>query len=290
VTFALQAADPRERVRIVTPFGIRFWDPALETQVSDSLRVVAYPDRYPSQGTPAQPTGSGVYAFHHLPGLAAREYPVEPAPSPSPQRRFTIRVSDPRGRFLPVAFEEDLPSPGIYPTNLLCASPSLPPPGFYLFSAPARETPASLAVVRAQLEDDSGASPAPAAFAVVEVEAPGPTRHYGLADERGCVLVLFPYPSFDLAPGAAASPPPPGPLHWPVQIRLRWQPEALRFPAGGATPDLRSVLCQGPASPVLAAASPPAAQLDVDLVFGEALVLKDPGLSTLRIVPAAGSP
>ncbi len=280
-----------ERVSIVTPFGIRFWDPALESQVSDHLEVVAYPEHSTAQGTRAQPTASGVYAFHHLPGLTRVEYPHQVPSSPPVQRRFVVRVSDPRGRFLPLAFEEDLPLTGVYPSNLPCASPSLRPPGFYLFSAPTREAPSSMAIVRTQLETQveqaETIGSAPAAFAVLEIAAPGGRTYFGLADRRGCTAVLFPYPSF-VAPAGTDASPPPAVSRWPLVIRVRYRPASLRFPQAGPTPDLRSILCQGPAW--FTYGNPPRTELNAELVLGEALVLQDRGASSLRIAPAPGSP
>src|SRR6201992_237265 len=159
---------PVQRYSIVTPLGIRFWDPATDTQVADGLKVIAYPDGARRPATTGLCTVSGVYAFHGLPGLRAVEDPQGDAASVGslpPAARFRIEVTDTEDRFLPMAFSVDAPFRGIYPADL---------PGFFLFSAPTRSSTPFVAAVRAQLSVIGSATvpDRPAAHAVLEIQTP----------------------------------------------------------------------------------------------------------------------
>jgi hypothetical protein len=292
---ALVADGRVERTRIFTPFGIRFWDPAMNAQVKHDLTVNAYPEHKPYQLTSAVRTVSGIYAFHGLPGMRALEYPTVPgnSASPSPSSRFIVQVFDKQGCFLPVSFSADLPVHGIFPTDALNGSSSVKPPGFYLFSAPTRAAKANLALVRADLEEriDAGRK-APAAFAVLEVRGPGNLLQYGLADERGCVALLFPYPPFAVAMGSS---PPPIDIRqrWGLNVTVRYQPSVLSFSEESRLPDLRSVFNQGPG--MIWSSDPlspdqPVGQITAELVYREELVLRSGSRSSLQIRPALTSP
>jgi hypothetical protein len=269
-----------ERVAIVTPLGIRFWDLAEDAAIRDGLEVVAWPVEQPRQTRLATRTRSGVYAFHGLPGLHAVEYPAAAdaaAASPPLVRRFMVQVRDTLGRFLPAVFGVDAPYRGIYPTETISPLTGRKPPGFYLFSAPTRPAGSALAVARAQLVD--ALTDAPAAFAVLEVETPGPRTWYGIADARGMVAALFPYPTFR-GPLGAESPPvvpaPPRGQRWVVTARVRYAPAALVVPPGAALPELRSIFAQPPSLvwPALDGGSAPASQLTAELSHGAALILR----------------
>lgn len=281
-----------EQVTIVAPLGIRFWDVALGVSVDDGLTVTAWPQGMPDMATRAFQTPSGIYAFRNLPGLHAVEYPLAGGPDSSPPaaRRFTVEVVDTRGRFLPAAFGVDLPFRGIFPRGFTGGGP----PGFYLFSAPTRPPTASLAVIRAQLMDgvNPGAQKA-AAYAVMEVAVPGAGPCIGVADERGCLAVLFPYPTFGAsAQGASPGPSPRGisQQRWEVAIGVRYAPAALTSLQGSSVPDLRSILNQSPGliwTTLAVPAGQPVDRMSAELVFGQALVLRTDQRSALTIGPAA---
>jgi hypothetical protein len=275
---------PLERVTIVTPLGIRFWDALLDAPVRDGLDVTARPLGQRAGGTAAFRTASGIYAFRGLPGLHDVEYPAGDAlASPLPGRRFVVEVADRQRRFLPAVFGVDLPYSGIFPTGTLGASVPGRPPGFYLFSAPTRPVTPAAAAVRATLVDLDGA---PAAYAVLTVQAPGGATWYGLADERGCAAVLFPYPTFTAGAGLA-SPLADTRQRWPVSVRVYYAPATLETPPGSALPDLRSILSQ-PAAVIWA--TPVGQALDhlpLELVFGQELVLRTGDSATLIAGPAS---
>jgi hypothetical protein len=288
---------PLERLTIFTPFGIRFWDSARQLQVSEGLMVTARPQGTRHTATPAFRTASGVYAFHGLPGLRAVEYPAqEPAPTGSPPAttRFIIEVIDQQQRFLPVVFHADLPYYGIFPTETLSSPPGGRLPGFYLFSSPTRPAMSSLAVVRAQLSERIDAvTRRPAAYAVVEVRISGQATAYGLADERGGLAVMFPYPTFTATPVGS----PPGtplvavePQHWLLSLSVRYDPAALSFPAATTLPDLRSIFSQAPGVLWPTVVGQPVSQLSAVLTFGQELVLRTAAESELLIGAAASPP
>jgi hypothetical protein len=271
----LESSSPLERVTIFTPLGIRFWDPVQDAQVKEGLIVTAYPEGTHRNGTRAFRTLSGVYAFRGLPGLHDVEYPSVAFPDASPPvaARFIIRVFDERRRFLPIVFGADLPYFGVYPTHPPLSPPAGGLPGFYLFSAPTRPGAPSLAVMRAQLAERVDAvTRRPAAHAVLEVEVAGGRTWYGVADERGSVAVLFPYPTFTIATGLtspAALTPVTSVQSWDLHVRVRYEPVALTFSNGFRIPHLRSVFDQSPGrlwSTAVAQPGQPVSQMSAELI------------------------
>lgn len=295
----LELSRPLERVTIFTPLGIRFWDPVQDAQVKHGLTVIAYPEGTGHRGTRAFRTLSGIYAFRGLPGLHDVEYPESglPAASPPVTARFVIRVFDERRRFLPVVFSADLPHYGVYPPSPLHSPPGDGLPGFYLFSAPTRPATPSLAEVRAQLVERVDATTRrPAAHAVLEVEVPGDRTWYGVADERGSVAVLFPYPTFTVATGLAspaALPPEAPPQSWSLNVRVRYEPGALVFLKGFEIPELCSVFSQAPGmlwSTAIAQPGQPVSHMVAELMFGQQLVMRTDEGSTLLVSSATSPP
>ncbi|MBN1978242.1 MAG: hypothetical protein JW918_12670 [Anaerolineae bacterium] len=295
----LESSNALDRVTIFTPLGIRFWDPVQDAQVKDGLIVTAYPEGTHRNGTCAFRTLSGVYAFRGLPGLHDVEYPDDGFPDASPPvaARFIIQVFDERRRFLSIVFGADLPHYGVYPTHSPLSPPGDGLPGFYLFSAPTRLSAPSLAVVRAQLvERVDAAVRRPAAHAVLEVEVVGGGAWYGVADERGAVAVLFPYPTFTIATGLTspvALPTAPPQQAWNLNVRVRYDPAALSFSNGFQIPDLRSVFDQSPGSlwsTAVTQPGQPVSQMSAELIFGRELVMRTDGGSTLLVSPAASPP
>jgi hypothetical protein len=292
--------QPLEKVSVYTPLGIRFWDAAADVAVTDSLDVTARPPDRPDLTRTAFRTLSGVYAFRNLPGLLSLESfdpdlpaGVHPIPASPPESYpFIVEVSDLRGRFVPVTFQVDLPYRGIYPTQPTGDPGGSPPgaalPGFLLFSAPSRELSSGLAVVRAQLVERLGpAQTRPASYAVLEVSAPGQPTWIGLADERGTVAVVFPYPRFTTSVGPLSPPVNlvgPRAQSWDITVRARYLPVSQTKPDTVAIlPDLGSILTQPAADLWLSAPGPGQAELNVQLRFGQPLILQTAGTSELWI-------
>jgi hypothetical protein len=269
-------ATPLETIIVYTPLGIRFWDMVRDVAVSDGLIVMARPQTSRGQAVRAYPTLSGVYAFHGLPGMRALEYPAASSlgAPPSPPTRFLIEVTDTRERFLPVVFQVDVPHQGIFPGS--GSPPGNGPAGFYLFSAPTRPAMADMAVVRAQLET---AAQQPAVYAVLEVTTPDGRVWYGLADERGRVAVMFPYPAFS-APVVDAphqsSAEALEPQHWSLTLRVRFEPAALQQPPGSTAllPSLSSIFSQAAGMLQPSRAGSLVSEMTADLVFGRELVVR----------------
>jgi len=284
---------PVERFSIVTTLGIRFWDPAFDVQVNDGLAVTAYPFGARRPATTAFSTPSGVYAFQGLPGLRDIEYPRGDPESPGSlpaKLRFLIEVSDTASRFLPMAFFVDAPFDGIFPTDVPQAPGAAAPPGFYLFSAPTRGATPLVAVVRAQVSEVvDAATDQPASYAVMEIDTPSGDPWIGIADDRGSVALLFPYPTFTGTSNVPSSTMPSAAMaqqSWPITLRIRYQPSALSFPPGTVLPELRSVLAQSPAAIFIQRAMPPGqalASLPATLVFGEELTMRSAGESLLLV-------
>ena len=275
-----------ERQTIFTPLGIRFWDPATDSQVAHGLRVRAWPDGATEPVRTAFRTASGIYAFQGLPGLRALEYPVGNGggvSSPPVQERFVVVVEDEQRRFLPVTLRIDAPFEGIYPTALASSPPAEALPGFYLFSAPWRAATA-LAAVRADLVRESTGQPA--AYAVLELDVEDSGVWHGIADERGSVAVFFPTPPFQATLGSSPPGPqaPPQAQQWQVAARVLYSPDHLETPAGANQPDLRTVLTQAGGVLWATAAGAPAATLPAALNFGQDLILRTAGLAETRLL------
>jgi hypothetical protein len=240
-----------ERDRTFTPLGIRFWDAALDVPVAATLDVYAWLSGSASPPVRAVRSPSGVYAFHRLPGQARAEKPRDDDARPEvdgPAGEFAVAVDDRSGAWLPAAFSVSLPLG--YRGEFLSVGSGSPPAGpgrAYLFPAPSRPVPPGVAAIRADLAD--AATGEPAAWAVLSATVAGVTRT-AIADEQGRVAVLLPYPTPDrLRQGS-----PPADTRaatWPVTLRARWEPAALRFPfpareglspAWSTRPSLKSIL------------------------------------------------
>jgi hypothetical protein len=270
-------------------FGVRFWDRVTGRVVSDGLEVVEA-----ASGAHAAANGSGVFVLHELPGMRASEFGAGDDAfwaSPPTAEKIVFTVVDTLGRFMPFAFTADVPLRGLFVED--CGLPAASPPdavvgGVPLFSAPTRVPPAAIAAVRADLWDVG--MDAPAAWAVLEVTAAGEV-YRGVADARGTVVVLFPYPE----PPWHGSSPPPGSRalsqqQWPLTLTVRYGPAYASPPlpdpaAPSAAPDLCAVLTQ-PAGTLLAVDSPHTALGSQTLAFGRELVLRTPGLSVLHVLSA----
>lgn len=261
---------PLDVVQRNVALGLRFWDMASATSLVDGLVVEVFPRSNARARRHALPNPSGIYVAHALAGLRAFEFEETPAGdpvdapwrnthegSPSLAAGYRIEVWDPRGRFLPIAFDADLPARGLLnwvvpwlsppqPVSLPGGAPSSPQvlvDRIPLFSAPSRPTPEPLAVVRAQMREADGGPVA--AWALLGVEIDGEVVGLGMADREGRVAVHFPYPE-----------PPRTPLASPPEARsdFRWTVGLTAYASSSSPPvpppdvpdipDLAEVLAQ----------------------------------------------
>ena len=279
-----------EELTLVQPFGLRFWDQVTQSAVSDGLVVTAYRGAQPEARIPASHNRSGVFSFRGVPGLREVETGAGDADFwrlHAPAFDFVVEVLDSENRFLPFRLPVRLPVQGIYQFG---GQPFVP-----LYSSPARTAAAPMAMIRAQLFDPVRV--VPAAWAVVDAHIDGGATLRGIADERGQVLVPFPFPE-PLGFGLGSPLRPGGiPLSgqtWPLRLAFAYTPGAT-----GGIPDLTQVLKQAPATawddellstPLTSATLP----------FGPELVLRSRAapdsppasrwLSTLLITPAGSPP
>ena len=197
-----------DRVQRNTAFGVRFWDTASASGVIPGLQVEVFARTRPGARARAQMTPSGIYVTHAVPGL--REWEFMEAGSDElwaqAASRYRVEVRDPMGRFLPIAFDADLPARSLFTWRAPWFSPPraivLPgEPGspaqlmlerVPLFSAPARGLPHAAAVLRAQLRILG--LERPAAWTLLAVTIDGAVRGIGLSDAEGRIAVVFPYP------------------------------------------------------------------------------------------------
>lgn len=193
-----------ERTTIRTPLGLRFRDAATERPVTDGLSVRVWPAAGRGRTAYATRTRSGAWAAHGLAHLRGYERSGTGRPAARP---YVVEVRDERGRFVPAQIRVELPPDpadtvrGLYsiletPEDAARASggDEPPDPACYLFPSVARERSGGLAAVRADLRTPTGDA---AAHAVLEVSQEEETW-FGLADEKGRVAVLFPYPALEL--------------------------------------------------------------------------------------------
>lgn len=245
-----------ERVQRHALLGLRFWDIAGASASIEGLQVDVFPRERPRARARAQVNRSGVYVARGLAGLRELEFAkLEPAELwASATRAFRVEVRDPHGRFLPIAFDADLPARGLFTWRAPWYSPpralALPgeagsPPQLLvekipLFSAAQRPLPEPLAVVYAQLRE-SGAD-RPAAWALVAASIDGEARGLGLADAQGRVAVMFPYPE---PPRMSLSSPPEArsEFHWQVELQAYYRVASPPAPAPEIA-DLGLVLSQ----------------------------------------------
>ena len=246
-----------ERVSRHSALGIRFWDIAGATSNVEGLEVEIYPRANPYARSALTPNRSGVYVAHTVPDLREFEYSNDEPDVlwATALKPYRVKVNDPRGRFLPIEFDADLPARGLFTWLAPWLSPpqsialpteeGSPPPGLLervpLFSAPSRPVPEPLAVVYAQLREfGSGRE---GAWSLLGVSIDGRTRGLGLADEQGRVAVMFPYPE---PPRMLLASPPEArnDFSWQLALTAFWSPASPPPPAVPDFADLGVVLAQ----------------------------------------------
>ena len=244
-----------ERLQRHALLGLRFWDTAAGSSSIEGLEVEVFPRARPRARTRARVNRSGIYVAHAV-GLRELEFAdLEPATLWSVAARpYRVEVRDPRGRFLPVAFDADLPARGVFTWRAPWYSPpraiSLPgeagsPPQLLiekipLFSTSHRPLPEPLAAVYAQLRESDAERAA--AWALVSASIDGEVRGLGLADGEGRIAVMFPYPE---PPRVSLSSPPQArsDFHWRVQLQVYYR-SASPPQTPPAIPDLGFLLSQ----------------------------------------------
>lgn len=312
-----------ELVTLVAPLGLRFRDVVTNTFVNDGLSVTVYPLANPLRRTLAFANRTGVYVLHHAPGLSEFEHGAGDdafwAGVPQGQP-FVVEVEDTERRFLPFKLTLNLPQKGIYNwvSPLPSAAQPLSPPAAVtpvpLYSAPTRSTPAGLAVLRAELWNPLAQMPA--AWAVIEARVEDLLLARGIADERGRLALIFPYPppqkfsvSSPVSSPADASPPAPrGPSIYEQEWRITLSAGYAPLASPPAPPDVTTAAALPDLNATLAQLNQPPANLWLDfaqhvrllavtLRFGRELVLQSedsinhsppaPPSRALFITPAA---
>jgi hypothetical protein len=276
---------PVEVSQTFTPLGIRFWDLTQNLQVSGGLDVNLMLANSSAPALPAVLTRSGVYAFFGLPGLYAVEHPGPQGYGPPRTYRYIVTVQDLLGRYLPAVLVYTLDQTGAV---VSAGSPPDTLPGgvrlAHLFSSVSRTVPAGVGAIWADLLDQD--TNQPAAWAVIRVQITGETETWtGISDEAGRVLVLVPYPVFQIL--QAGSPPAASPgsitgQSWPVTIEALYSPDQLSYPAADFpnvqwpwldTPSLRDIFRNQQTATIWPSPATPTTQLAANLSFGADLVL-----------------
>lgn len=305
-----------DRLTLVAPLGLRFCDFTSGTFVGDGLDVQVYPLGSPATRVAALANRKGVYVLHHAPGLRELEHAEGDEKfwnGPLSTKNFVIEVNDIQRRFQPFQLTASLPARGIYkwtdaPSSPPGASESIP-----LYSSPVRSVPAGMAVMRADLWDESRDTAA--SWAVLEASMNSQVIARGIADDQGRIALIFPYPapkpfSISSPPGSPLSSPlsagaglPLTEQVWPIQLRALYTPDRPvpsppnSFADISALPELRFTLSQ-PEATIWANAECTEPLLEASLHYGQELVLRSKAAasppsqlrqSVLFITPA-GSP
>jgi len=279
-----------DRLTSVAPLGLRFHDASTGQTVGDGLTVWAYPLGQPAAARAMFPNRRGVFILHHAPTLRTVENGTgddDYWKDLPPKKDFVIEVRDDLDRFVPFQFVAALPNRGIYEwQDPVLGSPLSTTKSIPLYSSPARTAPAGQAVVRADLWDPARETTgSEAASAVLELFDSDRFVARGIADQKGRVAVMFPYP----APKSFAPSSPPGsPLGsppravgpaltdqvWTFRVRALYAIQSPpQVPSTDALPDLRAVLSQ-PEAAIWADEAQTDQLSEVALQFGQPLILK----------------
>lgn len=299
----LGSGMPLTEQRIVTPLGIRFRDIALEGSITHGLIVFVKPHSPESRPLQLASNPSGIFGFHDMPGLHDVEYPRSLEPpvwSPPAGLPFIVAVADRLSRFLPVVFGVELPLPAIASPPLFDLDPDVAPVlDAFLFTAPTRASACGLAAIRFDLFDRE--AKVRAAHARVRVTVGGRSR-IGIADERGRVLVLVPWPLLERL--RLGSPPgtgqqPPYEQTWPVSLDV-WYRSDLPRPFGSTAilpepwrmlPGLKAILEQPDRAFIWPSpAGPPVLTWTGQIAYDHELVVRTATVSELWISRGASPP
>lgn len=269
----------------------------MNDQVRDSLKVTARPENATRPVVEACRTLSDIYAFHRLPFikfLSYRDIYRTSNSSPPETRGFVIEVKDMLRRYISVAFRVDLPlsDPGIFPSRIPGSPPQISPKGFHLYSSPTRNAQSSFARVSGELEDFDNSKPA--MYAVIRVATPEGRRWYGIADEKGRFVVVFPYPS--MQDGLTGSPPvlvlkPVFSQSWDVIVEVFY--DRLGPLPYTSIPDYLSILSQkrsrilveNPENTSPGGTGSEVFELSEKLKYGKESILRTDGLPKLMVSP-----
>jgi len=261
-----------ERQSWIAPMGVKFWDVSTGGHVSSGLRVTAYPGAHRLQATQALPNRSGAYVLHRAWGMRQFELGVRSGPFPEtvpPRQRFTIVVNDEERRFLPVRFEAELPTVGLFRWPITRERTPLDPPdgSVPLYASTLRTAPAGMAVLRAELHEavneivNGKHVTRPASWTMLEARFNGHLLGRGIADEQGRIALIFAYPPpQDPLSSGGGSPLGSGttriPLlkqQWAIQLQAFYQPTVLLSPVeprrdDPSIPKLDDIFAQSPAN------------------------------------------
>ncbi len=271
-----------ERITRPAPFGIMFWDFATGTPVGDGLDVTLTLLSRPVLTTSLIPNRNGVWVAARLPGRTDAELAAT-ADWSTLLKTYRIEVVDRGHRFLPLSFDAELPTGGLYdwpdwgglplePLRPLAdgqSPPHVSADRIPLFSAPERSVGGPLAQLRCELMD--AATGAPAAWALVTASHGGFVRGIGLADAMGRATLYFAYPERERP--SLSSPPAITDFRWAMEIAAYYDPPPGPVPD---LPDLAAIMAQldHPCDLFASTLSPPEPLGQQLLNFGRPLVMR----------------
>ena len=286
-----------ESVSRKTLLGIRFWDPALDAQIRDGLRVTLFAIENDSKVSQAFRTRSGVYAFNNIPGMIELETVSNDLEMSSPQetRPYVLEVEDLKRQFSKATLLIDLPLDynGIFLIDDNAASPNTAPKGFNLYSSINRNAASQFTFVRGELINRI--TQEPASHALIQVQTDDEFSWFGISNEEGKFSVMMPYPFLSVSFGS--SPPSSDGVRlfertWDIELSVMYDPTSHEEIEGSDQPDYSSILSQNQAfvyteSPETDVGEVTA--LQTELIYGRDLIVKTAGFSELYVSPT-GSP
>ena len=247
-----------EKFSIVAPLGVCFHDAATGERVLQGLDVSVYPAaaRVWKNKTPAFPNRLGVYVLQKIGGLENFPFGTGDAEfweNNQRQKNYIVEVSDTEKRFQPFQITVELPFKGIYQwENDPPVSPNKSLSSIPLYSAPTRNIPGGMSVIRAHLRQTGGT---PASWAVLEAYFDGKLIARGIADRDGQIVLIFP----TLAPQSNPLVSPPASStritlaeqNWNLDLTVKYQPNIFQISPPNLNeseeenlPDLRLALAQ----------------------------------------------
>ncbi|ABC63948.1 hypothetical protein [Erythrobacter litoralis] len=296
-----------DKFRMRVPGALRFVDASNLADIDSGLEVAMVVPDQPHIGEALSPAGGGRWIPRRLTGVAAilpplalrtiadRE-PVDPTTIgqfpdewTGSERDYEVRVSDPRGRFLPARFTYSMPDPAQTHWDVWGNPPqprirSLLKEGqsdadyIPLFNRTGRTYDVPVARVAANLAIRlPDGRDRPAGWALLRIRSGNTTVGLGLADENGNVEVAFPYPELPtLTPAEAAN----GreSVTWTIRISVHFDDlSGTTAPDGSLLPpDFTTILGQlhGTATRALRRLGQPQALPNPELTLGERLILR----------------
>jgi hypothetical protein len=279
-----------------TPLGLLMRSAADRAKVDHGLEIDAERDVAGASAFRLQPTPSGHWVAHHLPGMRA-DVVTDPTRWIADGKPYHFSITDRSRRYLPIRFRAPLPRrsslvwPGWAGVDRERIAPLLPPGSAASFvpdympvfpSVAASGSRATARVLAHIAIRETGGATRPACWALMTVSFGTDVIGLGLSDARGAIVVNFGYPPMPTPTPAEAAAGRDN-VSWPVRIRIYCTELGDPEKPDDPPPDFADIIAQLATPPRVAMrtilGSQPALG-DQTLVMGETLILRTRRSST----------